>query len=97
MARNSWYGIAANYYDIGVDNALLGNFEIAVMYLDSARQNYMYIDLINYDPAFDNLRNRDDFKVVSKKVNDFMSFRKEALTNALNRMEQSESLRRLLR
>lgn len=94
----TWTGYGAIYYDMAVDNAYLGNEELAVQYLDSAVHYNMFFPRgYHKDPIFAGLQNREDFKKVVKKVTDRDEFRKRAFTNAVNRMEASNELKSILK
>ena len=49
------------------------------------------------DPMFASLHDREDFKKVIKKVDDYKAFMKQAYSNALNRMEASQELKNSLK
>ena len=93
----AWVGLGSVFYSLAVDHAYFGNDARAVQYLDSAYQRgggwpYGF----NNDPMFSNLRKRDDFMKVLKKVNDKESFLKRAFSKALNQAEASKELRGLM-
>ncbi|MEK6782914.1 MAG: tetratricopeptide repeat protein [Bacteroidota bacterium] len=94
---STWDGSGGIFYTLAVDHAYFGNDAKAVQYLDSAfqREVYWFYGYRN-DPMFSNLRKREDFKKVMKKVNDKESFLKRAFSKALNQAEASKELRRLL-
>jgi tetratricopeptide (TPR) repeat protein len=97
-SMGAWGGVGNIYYDLAVDHAYFGNDVKAVQYLDSAFQ-FQFIEgwLYRNDPLFAHLRNREDYRKVLKKVNDFDEFLNRAFSNAINRMEASEELKSVLK
>ena len=96
-AMGTWGNKALSYYDISVCYALMDKKKEAVQYLDSAWQlGFAPYSLVNYEPAFENLKSRDDFKAVFEKVENEFNFRKEAFSNALNRAKIRTELEGLI-
>ena len=96
-SMGSWDNLGSVYYDLAVDHAYFGKDKIAVQYLDSAFQHdFDWPWGYRNDPMFSNLRDRDDFKRVLKKVDDYDEFRRRAFTKAINRMETNSELKRML-
>lgn len=94
----TWNNHGGTYYGMAIGYAYLGNSAKAVQCLDSALHYEFYQDwLFHNDPLLSTLRNRDDFKKVLKKVDDFFEFRRRAYSNALNRMEASKELKNSLK
>ncbi|HWA34807.1 MAG TPA: tetratricopeptide repeat protein [Cyclobacteriaceae bacterium] len=92
-----WAGMGANYYDIAVDRALLGKTDEAIQALDSAFNVYQfyYFDGYGRDPAFEQLRRRDDFLKVAASVDSFYARRQKAFTKALDKAGMRGDLKSL--
>jgi TolB-like protein/Flp pilus assembly protein TadD len=97
-STGAWYANAAIFYGMAVDYAYFGNNDLAVQCLDSALQHQHVWDWgYNNDPMLDPLRDREDFKKIVKKVNDYKEFRKQAYLNAFNRLEASGELKYIMK
>lgn len=93
--QGSWMSLGAVYYDLALDYALLGRSAEAVQSLDSAFHYQFYYNTgYEKDPALQSLKGREDFKKACKKMNEFENFRKRAFSNALNRIEASNDLKK---
>lgn len=97
-STGAWYSNGSIFYDLAVDNIYFGNNDLAVQYLDSAIQHQHSWDWgYNNDPMLDPLRNREDFKKIIKSLDDNKTFRRQAFSNALNRLEASGELKNILK
>jgi hypothetical protein len=93
----NWSNFGSVYYDLAVDQAYLGNDALAVQCLDSAfHYLFFYYEGYDKDPAFENLKNREDFKKIIKKRSDRYKFLEKAFSNAINRSQASKELKGLL-
>lgn len=94
----SWSNAGSVYYDLAVDNAYFGNSEKAVHYLDSAlKLRHSWSWGYHNDPMFSDLRQREDYKKLLKRIDESETFTKSAYTDAIRRMEASKQLRSLLK
>ena len=97
-STGAWYANAAIFYGMAVDNVYFGNNDLAVQCLDSAIQHQHVWDWgYNNDPMLDPLRDREDFKNLIKKINDYREFRKQAYISAFNRLDASGELKNILK
>lgn len=97
-SMGSWANLGSVYYDMAVDHSYLGNEARAVQCLDSVvYYRFRYSWGFHNDPLFANLRDRTDFKGVLKKVDDFDAFLRKSYSNALNRQEASQELKKVLK
>jgi len=95
-STGAWYLNGSIFYDLAVDNAYLGNNDLAVQCLDSALTHMHTWDWgYKNDPMLDPLRDREDFKKIVKKIDEFHQFRRRAFGNAFNRLEASGELKNI--
>jgi tetratricopeptide (TPR) repeat protein len=92
----NWSNFGSVYYDLAVDYAYQGNEALAVQCLDSAfHYLFNYYEGYDKDPAFENLKNREDFKKVITKRGDHYKFLQKAFSNSLNRAQAGKELKGL--
>ena len=97
-SMGSWSNAGSVYYDLAVDNAYFGKSENAVQYLDSAlKRHHSWSWGYRNDPAFIDLRQREDYKKLIKRIDESEAFTKTAYTEAISRMEASKQLKNLLK
>jgi len=94
----SWSNSGSVFYDLAVDNAYFGNDDKAVQYLDSALNRWHAWSWgYHKDPMFSNLKDRQDYKKIIKRIDESEAFTKEAYAEAIDRMEASKQLKNLLK
>jgi TolB-like protein/Flp pilus assembly protein TadD len=95
----AWGGKGYVFYDLAVDNSLLGNSEQAIQFLDSALHYDFNLGnrFFKGDPAFEKIKDEPSFKKVQKQVDDRNEFRKRAFANAFNRAKASRDLKNIIK
>ena len=97
-STGAWYLNGSIFYDMAVDNAYFGNYDVAVQCLDSAlHHQHSWSWGYEHDPMLDPLRNREDFKKLVARIDKEKQFRKMAFLNAINRLEASGELKSILK
>jgi TolB-like protein/Flp pilus assembly protein TadD len=96
-STGAWGAKSGVYYDLAVDNALLGLRDRAIQNLDSAVRFGFVVDfLYDKDPAFEQIKDSPGFRKVQDNLNKQFKFRKQAFVNALNRRKNGNELKGLL-
>jgi TolB-like protein/Tfp pilus assembly protein PilF len=95
----TWGNRGNAYYDAAVCHAYFGDKQKAIEALDSAvnRYDFWWAWGFENDPAFESLRNEKGFQNVKAAIDDIFKFRQEAFSKAINRLEASNDLKRILK